>query len=113
MEREHEFVGQITTDWLDGGLAREGTAEAKAPQRPPRSLPATSPRPKSSKSCRRQVDPERVSHVDWGRKMPDKDAGKPVPKPVNLKDQVVPYIQGNWGRDPQAHPDRHHPAPRR
>ncbi len=24
---------------------------------------------------------QRVSHVDWGRKMPDKKAGKPVPKP--------------------------------
>jgi len=40
---------------------------------------------------------QRVSLVDWGRKMPDRKAGKPVPKPVNLKDQVVPYIQGNWG----------------
>ena len=29
--------------------------------------------------------------------MPDEKAGKPLPKPVNLKDQVLPYIQGNWG----------------
>ena len=29
--------------------------------------------------------------------MPDKEAGKPVPKPVNLKDEVVPYIRGTWG----------------
>lgn len=41
---------------------------------------------------------QRVSHVDWGRKMPDKGAGKPVPKPVNLKDQVRPYLSGTWGK---------------
>jgi hypothetical protein len=40
---------------------------------------------------------KRVSLLDWGRKMPDEKAGKSVPKPVNLKDQVLPYIQGNWG----------------
>ena len=40
---------------------------------------------------------ERVSHIDWGRRMPDKKAGKPVPKPVNLKDQVGPYLQKNRG----------------
>ena len=37
--------------------------------------------------------------------MPDKKAGKPIPKPVNLKDQVVPYLSGDLGMvDPQAHP---------
>ena len=40
---------------------------------------------------------KRVSLLDWGRKMPDEKAGKPLPKPVNLKEQVVPFIQGNWG----------------
>ena len=40
---------------------------------------------------------ERVSHVDWGRKLPDEKAGKLIPKPVNLKDQVRPFIAGNWG----------------
>ena len=29
--------------------------------------------------------------------MPDEEAGKPVPKPVNLKEQVRPYLAGNWG----------------
>jgi hypothetical protein len=56
-----------------------------------------------SKSDKRQVRAaakwifKRVSPLDWGRKMPDADAGKPLPKPVNLKDQVLPYVQGNWG----------------
>jgi hypothetical protein len=39
---------------------------------------------------------QRVSRVDWGRKMRD-GPGKTAPKPVNLKDKVRPYIQGNWG----------------
>ena len=41
---------------------------------------------------------QRVSEVDWGRKLPDEKAGKPLPKPVNLKDQVVPYLSGTWGK---------------
>ena len=43
---------------------------------------------KKSKSEKQQVRAaakwirQRVSLVDWGRKMPDADAGKPVPKPA-------------------------------
>ena len=35
--------------------------------------------------------------MDWGRKMPDAKAGKPLPKPVNFKEQVLRHIQGTWG----------------
>jgi hypothetical protein len=35
-----------------------------------------------------------VSRLDWGRKMPDRKAGKPVPKPVNLKEQVLRRLRG-------------------
>ena len=35
--------------------------------------------------------------MDWGRKLPDKDAGKPLPKPVNFKEDVLRHVQGTWG----------------
>jgi hypothetical protein len=43
-----------------------------------------------------------VSRLDWGRKMPDRKAGKPVPKPVNLKEQTAhahpPSSVTSWRR---------------
>ena len=91
--------GRIDTDWLRADWHTEEPAEEAAPpQRPPRSVQGA-----CRTSEKRQVRAaarwirQRVSHVDWGRKMPDEEAGKPVPKPVNLKEQVRPYLAGNWG----------------
>jgi hypothetical protein len=90
---------RIDTDWL-----RADWHTKTQPRRRPRRRNALPEAYKSlSSSERRQVRAaarwirERVSHVDWGRKMPDEEAGKPVPKPVNLKEQVRPYLAGNWG----------------
>ncbi len=91
--------GLIDTDWLTADWHTE---------EPPRRRPSRrNVLPEAYKSLsdaeKRQVRAaarwirERVSHVDWGRKMPDEEAGKPVPKPVNLKEQVRPYLAGNWG----------------
>ena len=93
---EFFLVGQIPTDWLTADWD-----EKPKPKRRRRSVLPDAYR-RLSKSEKQQVRAaakwirQRVSLVDWGRKMPDADAGKPVPKPVNLKDQVLPHIQGNW-----------------
>ena len=95
-EIELYFVGQIDTDWLTADWH-----EKEQPKRRRRSfLPAAYRR--LSKSDKQQVRAaarwiwQKVSHADWGRKMPDAGEGKPVPKPVNLKDQVVPQLRKNW-----------------
>ena len=95
-QRNTDEPGQIPTDWL--------TADWHEKEQPRRRRRSTLPEAyrRLSKSDKQQVRAaakwiwQRVSHVDWGRKMPDEKAGKPVPKPVNLKDQVLPYIQGNF-----------------
>ena len=95
-EIELSFVGQIPTDWLTADWH-----EKEPPKRRRRNILPEAYR-RLSKSDKQQVRAaakwihQRVSHVDWGRKMPDADAGKPVPKPVNLKDHVLPHIWGNW-----------------
>ena len=91
-----EQQGQIQTDWLTADWH-----ERERPKRRRRNVLPDAYRA-LSKSEKEQVRAaakwifKRVSLLDWGRKMPDEKAGKPVPKPVNLKDQVLPYIQGNW-----------------
>jgi len=92
-----EQQGQIKTDWLTA----DWHEREKSKRRRRNVLPDAYRR--LSKSEKEQVRAaakwifRKVSLLDWGRKMPDEKAGKPVPKPVNLKDQVLPYIQGNWG----------------
>ncbi len=94
---EHQVL--TNTDWLTA----DWHEKEKPRKRRRRSILPDAYR-RLSKSDKQQVRAaakwiwKRVSLVDWGRKMPDEKAGKPVPKPVNLKDQVVPYIQGNWGK---------------
>ncbi len=89
--------GQIKTDWLTADWH-----ENEKPKRRQRRNVLPDAYRRLSKAERRQVRAaakwilKRVSLVDWGRKMPDKSAGKPVPKPVNLKDQVVPHLRKNW-----------------
>jgi hypothetical protein len=91
--------GQIPTDWLTADWH-----EKEPPRKHRRRSILPDAYQRFSKSDKQQIRAaakwiwKRVSHVDWGRKMPDKKAGKPLPKPVNLKDQVVPYIQGTWGK---------------
>ena len=91
-----EQQGQIDTDWL---VADWHEKEKPRKRRRRNILPEAYRR--LSKSDKQQVRAaakwirDRVSLLDWGRKMPD-GPGKTCPKPVNLKDQVVPYIQGNW-----------------
>ena len=88
--------GQINTDWL--------VADWHEKERPKRSRRNVLPDAyrSLSKPDKEQVRAaakwifKKVSLLDWGRKMPDENAGKPLPKPVNLKHQVLPYIQGNW-----------------
>ena len=90
--------GQINTDWLVADWH-----EKERPKRRRRRNVLPDAYRRLFKEERQQVRAaakwifKKVSLLDWGRKMPDEKAGKPVPKPVNLKDQVVPYIQGNWG----------------
>jgi hypothetical protein len=78
---------QIQTDWLTADWH-----EKEQPRKLRRRsvLPEAYHRlPKSEKQQVRAAAKwirDRVSLLDWGRKMPDKSAGKPVPKPVNLKD---------------------------
>lgn len=85
-----------TTDWLVADWH-----EKERPRRRRRNVLPEAYR-RLSKSEKEQVRAaakwifKRVSLLDWGRKMPDEKAGKPLPKPVNLKHQVLPYIQGNW-----------------
>ena len=87
----------METDWLTADWH-----EKEEPRRRRRNVLPDAYR-RLSKSDRQKVRAaarwirDRVSLLDWGRKMPDADAGKPLPKPVNLKDQVLPYVQGNWG----------------
>ena len=91
--------GRIDTDWLRADWHTE-----EPPRRRPRRrnvLPEAyrrlpEPERRQVRAAARWIR-ERVSHVDWGRKMRDEEAGKPVPKPVNLKEQVRPYLAGNWG----------------
>jgi len=96
--RNQEQQGQIPTDWLVADWH-----EKERPKRRRRRNVLPEAYRCLSKAEKQQVRAaakwifKRVSLLDWGRKMPDEKAGKPVPKPVNLKDQVVPYIQGNWG----------------
>jgi len=93
---EQEQQGQINTDWLTADWH-----EKPKPKRRRRNVLPEAYR-QLAKSERQQVRAaakwirQRVSLVDWGRKMPDADAGKPVPKPVNLKDHVVPHLRKNW-----------------
>jgi len=89
----------IDTDWLRADWHTE-----ELPRRRPRRRNVLPDAYKAlSDAEKRQVRAaakwirDRVSRVDWGRKMPDEKAGKPVPKPVNLKAQVRPYLAGNWG----------------
>ena len=90
--------GRIDTSWLRADWHTE-----EGPRRRPRRnvLPEaykalSGPEKREVRAAARWIR-ERVSHVDWGRKMPDEEADKPVPKPVNLKEQVRPYLAGNWG----------------
>ena len=88
---------QIKTDWLEADWH-----EKEKPKRRRRNLlpDAYNRLPAHEKQQVRAAAKwirNRVSLLDWGRKLPDKKAGKPLPKPVNLKHQVLPYIQGNWG----------------
>ncbi len=89
--------GQIDTSWLTADWHEK---EPKKKRRRRNILPeAYLKLPKHEKQQVRAAAKwilKRVSHVDWGRKMPDAEAGKPVPKPVNLKDQVVPHLRKNW-----------------
>lgn len=88
---------QIQTDWLEADWH-----EKPRPRKRRRSLLPEAYR-KLPKLDRQRVRAAakwihaRVSHVDWGRKLPDEKAGKLIPKPVNLKDQVRPFIAGNRG----------------
>jgi hypothetical protein len=91
-----EQQGEIKTDWLTADWH-----EKERPRKRRRNVLPDAYR-RLSKSERQQVRAaagwikDRVSLLDWGRKMLDEKAGKPLPKPVNLKDQVLPYVQGNW-----------------
>jgi len=87
---------QIPTDWLTADWH-----EKEKPKRPRRNVLPEAYR-HLSKSEKQQVRAaakwirQRVSHINWGRQMPDKSTGKPVPKPVNLKDHVLPHLRGSW-----------------
>ena len=106
---------KIPTDWLTA----DWHEKAEPRRRRRRNVLPEAYRP-LSKSDKQQVRAaakwirERVSLVDWGRKMPDAEAGKPLPKPVNFKEQVAAPHPGNLAvRAPQAHPHGDHPPPRR
>ena len=94
---EFFLVGQIPTDWL---TADWHDKEKPKKRRRRNVLPEAYRR--LSKSEKQQVRAaakwirQRVSLVDWGRKMPDEKAGKPVPKPVNLKEPVLAHLRKNW-----------------
>jgi hypothetical protein len=91
--------GRIDTDWLRADWHTEELPRRRHPRRNvlPEAYKALSgPERRQVRAAAKWIR-ERVSHVDWGRKMPDEEAGKPVPKPVNLKEQVRPYLAGNWG----------------
>ena len=93
-----QVEGKIPTDWLTA----DWHTKAEPRRRSRRNvLPEAYRRlPKSDKQQVRAAAKwilNRVSLLDWGRKMPDTKAGKPLPKPVNFKEQVLRHIQGTWG----------------
>lgn len=95
MEEQQEQIK--TTDWLTADWHEKAKPKRSRRSVLPDAYTALSPSDKQQVRAAAKWIWQRVSHVNWGRKMPDKSAGKPVPKPVNLKDQVIPFIQGNCG----------------
>lgn len=88
---------KIPTDWLTADWH-----EKEEPRRRRRRNVLPDAYRALSKSDRQKVRAaakwirQRVSHVDWGRRMPDSKAGKPLPKPVNFKEQVLRHVQKSW-----------------
>jgi hypothetical protein len=88
---------QIKTDWLMADWH-----EKEPPKKRHRRNVLPDAYRRLSKSEKQQVGAaakwvlKRASLLDWGRKMPDADAGKPVPKPVNLKEPVLAHLRKNW-----------------
>ncbi len=91
-EQEQIKTDWLSADWHEKKRPREGAGGTSSPK----------PTERLSKSEKQQVRAaakwilQRVSLLDWGRKMPDADAGKPVPKPVNLKEPVLAHLRRNW-----------------
>jgi hypothetical protein len=90
--------GQIDADWLTADWHEKGRPKWRRRRNVlPDAYRALSKKEKRLVRAAAKWIFKRVALLDWGRKMPDEKAGKPVPKPVNLKDQVLPYVQGTWG----------------